>query len=217
MAPRPKDITGLRVGYLTAVRFHGRGKNGKALWVFLCDCGNEKILGQGQMEKQKARGITASCGCKRKQTISQKRTRHGLSNHPVHHVWHAMLDRCRLISHPAWGNYGGRGIRVCSRWLVFENFFEDMGPSYKPGLQLDRIDNNGDYEPLNCRWTTREVQGNNRRTNRIIKTPRGEMTLAQAAREFKIGITTLHARLQAGWSEEDLFRKPSFVRRSLIS
>ena len=94
-----------------------------------------------------------------------------------------MKDRCRLPTHQAWANYGGRGVSVCSAWQAsFEAFWADMGPTYAKGLTLDRLDNSGDYTPENCAWRTYTDQSNNRRTNRKLQTPWGEMTLSQAAR-----------------------------------
>lgn len=166
MHHRAKDITGLRVGFLTALRYHG--SNGtKSLWVAVCDCGIEVVLAATELNKQKARGVQASCGCRRCETIGKRRTRHGMSKHPAYAVWRSMMDRCRLPSHQAWANYGGRGISVCARWQEsFENFWADMKTAYQPRLTLDRADNEGNYEPGNCRWVTYKVQANNRRRPR---------------------------------------------------
>jgi len=132
-----------------------------------------------------------------------------MSHHPTFGVWHSMKQRCEDVNHPAYHNYGQRGIAVCAAWdHSFENFWKDMGPTYKPGLDLDRIDNNRGYSPDNCRWTTRKINNRNRRTNRRINTPYGEMTLAALADLTGIGVTTLCYRLAHNWPTELLCVTP---------
>lgn len=209
MHHRAKDITGLRVGYLTALRYHGSdGK--KSLWVVRCDCGAEKLMPASEMKKQAARGIVASCGCKRRESISTRRTQHGMSKHPAYVVWRSMCDRCRLPSHHAWHNYGARGITVCERWAAsFAAFWADMGPTYRPGLTLDRIDNSAGYSPENCRWTTYEQQANNTRMNRMV----GDKTAAQLAQELGVKRSTMYYRLAKGVPVERLGEAPDVSRR----
>ncbi len=166
MHHRARDITGLRVGYLTAAHYLGSDGR-KSLWLARCDCGASVTLPATELLKQANRGITASCGCQRRATISRKRTTHGMSHHPAFAVWRSMIDRCQLPTHHAWRNYGGRGIKVCDAWAQsFEAFWADMGATYQRGLTLDRIDNDRGYAPGNCRWTTYKVQANNRRVTK---------------------------------------------------
>lgn len=209
MHHRAKDITGLRVGYLTALRYHGSdGK--KSLWVVRCDCGAEKLMPASEMKKQAARGIVASCGCKRRESISTRRTQHGMSKHPAYAVWRSMCDRCRLPSHHAWHNYGARGITVCERWAAsFAAFWADMGPTYRPGLTLDRIDNSAGYSPENCRWATYEQQANNTRVNRMV----GDKTAAQLAQELGVKRSTMYYRLAKGVPVGRLGEAPDVSRR----
>lgn len=112
-------------------------------------------------------GHTESCGCLRieKLMINRKVT-HRMSNTPTYESWHAMKARCSLPSNNRYYLYGGRGIAVCSRWLKFEPFLQDMGIRPK-GMTLDRIDSNGNYEPSNCRWATPKEQAKNRRLKSI--------------------------------------------------
>lgn len=209
MHHRAKDITGLRVGYLTALRYHGSdGK--KSLWVVRCDCGAEKLMPASEMKKQAARGVVASCGCKRRESISTRRTQHGMSKHPAYAVWRSMCDRCRLPSHHAWHNYGARGITVCERWAAsFAAFWADMGPTYRPGLTLDRIDNSAGYSPENCRWATYEQQANNTRMNRMV----GDKTATQLAQELGVKRSTMYYRLAKGVPVERLGEPPDVSRR----
>lgn len=214
MPRKAKDITGLQVGYLTALRSAGRNERGKALWVFGCICGAEKALESSEMQKQKKRGITASCGCRRRATIAEKRKAHGMSKHPAFAVWRSMLDRCRLPSHRAYKNYGGRGISVCERWQrSFENFWADMGPTYSLGLTLDRRNNEQGYSPENCRWVSPVQQARNRRGNRYVQTPHGEMLLAEAAEVSGIRANTLAYRADHGVPQERMFDAPDVGRK----
>jgi hypothetical protein len=129
-----------------------------------------------------------------------------------------MKDRCTLPTHQAWANYGGRGIRVCQRWLdSFEAFWADMGPTYKRGLEIDRRDVNGNYCPENCRWVTSKIQGRNKRDNTIINTPWGRVTLAEAAEKSGIGATTLSYRISHNCPENLLFAPPDVANRFSIS
>ena len=123
-----------------------------------------------------------------------------MSNTPYYSNYHNMLGRCHNKKDKDFKNYGARGIAVCEIWKKsFTNFWEDMKGTYKKGLTLDRIDNNGPYSKENCRWASPVEQGNNTRNNVHIATSKGKMTVAQAALTFGIKSGTLRRRLKAGW------------------
>lgn len=137
-------------------------KSKKRYALYKCKCGEEFKAHTGSVKD----GLTTSCGCYQKQQVRIASKTHGLSSHKIYDVWVAMNARCNNKNHPSYKDYGDRGIKVCERWQNVANFIEDMYPTFEEGLTLDRRDNDGDYEPSNCRWTTNEVQTSN---TRIIK------------------------------------------------
>jgi hypothetical protein len=144
-------------------------------------------------------GYVKSCHCQN----SARTTRHGQAvpgaESPAYSAWCAMKKRCLNPRHRNFRDYGGRGISVCERWLVFENFFADMGdrPAH---TSLDRIDNNAGYCPENCRWTSIKEQNNNRRSNTILRFRGKALTISQWSRETGIKDCTISERLRRGWT-----------------
>lgn len=132
------------------------------------------------------------------------------SRHRARRIWRNMKYRCGTSTAPNWSLYGGRGIKVCNRWQhSFENFWADMGESYKDGLSLDRVDNNRGYEPGNCAWRTPRQQCNNRRNNRMLRLATGEeITAAEASRRSGLKLKTILGRLDAGYSPDLAIDKP---------
>lgn len=196
-----------RYGLLTAVTFVGRDKHRGAFWLFKCDCGKEKVI----LANNVRRGLSVSCGCYQKKTMSVRNTTHGLSHKiPEYKSWTEMRARCLNPDSSAYPNYGGRGIKVCKRWDKFKNFLEDMGP--RPSLlhSLDRWpDNDGDYKPSNCRWATDKEQNRNKRNNFIVNYKGQEMCLAEAADQCGIDSRTLWKRIvMRGWEVNRALEEP---------
>lgn len=123
---------------------------------------------------------------------------HGLTYHPIYQVWSSLKDRCYNKKSPAYRNYGGRGVSVCKRWLISQNFFDDMLPTYKEGLEIDRIDNNGDYCPTNCQWVTRSQNQRNKRSNILVEFEGRKWVLIELAEKLNIKYITLHRRYIKG-------------------
>ncbi len=127
---------------------------------------------------------------------------HGLRKHSLYKTWVEMRYRCDNPKKPQYKYYGARGITYCERWKDFANFVADMGPR-PDGHSLDRINNDGNYEPSNCRWASKIVQMNNMRGNRILVVDGEQMTMAEASRRWGISIGNIWNRLELGWTEEE--------------
>ena len=167
---------GSRIGRLVVVAEHERRRGHRRVEV-KCDCGTVRIMTVGNLKRDNAK--EKSCGCARWETFHRRR--HGMTETPTHNSWWSMLERCTKPKHKDYALYGGRGIVVCERWSLFENFLADMGER-PPGMTLDRVDVNGNYEPGNCRWATAKQQALNRR-----RSSRTKLTEADVRRIREMG------------------------------
>jgi len=160
------------------------------------------------------RGMSQSCGCLALEMRKAEATTHGMSCHPAYRNWLHAKTRCENPKDFAYEMYGARGIKVCELWVIFEAFWEDMGPTWVKGATLDRYpDGNGNYEPGNVRWATAKEQANNRSSNRIIDTPLGRMNITQAAEASGLNRATICTRLSSKWPADRLFDGVSFNMR----
>jgi len=192
------DLAGMVFGRWIVISFAGKTAARNSLWLCRCSCGEEKVISSGSLRS----GNSRSCGCLRKEIISKANTTHGKSHSRVYNTWRSMLQRCNTSTDSNFSRYGARGIKVCSSWRSFQQFYADMGDPPK-GLSLEWQDNEGDYTPKNCIWANRIAQNNNRRTNRLLSFNREQHTVAEWARITGINNRTLLSRLRNGWTTED--------------
>lgn len=194
-----KDLTGLRFGRLVAIReTKERSSDGNVMWLCRCDCGKEKTIKSGSLIS----GVTVSCGCYHTDRVSKENPKY---KRRLYRKYWSMRNRCEYEGAKYYHCYGGRGIKVCDEWKDFETFEKwAYQNGYEEGLTLDRIDNNGDYSPNNCRWITIKEQQNNKRTN-VYKTINGQRkTVQQWSEETGIHRNTIYRRIALGWKDEDL-------------
>lgn len=196
------DIKGQKFGKLTAIKPNGSKSGEGVLWLCECDCGNQTTT----TAKNLRSGNTKSCGCINTERFirqNKEKATHGKTSSPTFVSWDSMKQRVLNQNHKSYANYGGRGIKVCERWLEsFENFFADMGER-PDGMTLDRIDVDGNYEPTNCRWATPKTQSNNRSNNHSVEYKGVKKTITEWAAEIGISKEALRYRLNNGWTVEE--------------
>ncbi len=191
------DISGRRFGRLSVTRQAGVGKFGKRLWLCLCDCGKQTTIATGALTT----GNTTSCGCWKLEVTGDAHRTHGQSRTAEYRIWCLMRSRCGDETNEDYPGYGGRGIKVCSEWQgSYERFIADVGKRPRPGMSINRIDNDGNYEPGNVCWSTQKEQCRNKRSNHML-THNGEtMCLSAWAERGGIDQRLLWKRIKRGWS-----------------
>jgi len=213
MAKR-KDLAGQKFGRLTVLYDTGERRHRQVVWRCRCDCGNELDIRSGDLVS----AHTTSCGCYGRQRIVEVHTVHGMTRgekiHPIYWVWHAMLQRCENPDNKSYKNYGFRGIKVCDEWHKLIPFCDwALASGWQKGLQLDRINNDGNYEPGNCRWATSQENNRNRRCNRMITFAGKTQCIAAWADETGIGYLTLWVRINRCWPIERALTEPVKPRK----
>lgn len=210
---RGEDLTGRKFGRLKVVRFAGRKRRNERttnkLWECRCDCGARAIVEHGTLVHQ-----TRSCGCAQRESVAARNYKHGLCGHPLHLKWGWMKTRCHCKRARDYRHYGGRGIYVCDAWRnSFLAFYNDMIGTWRPGLEIERIDNDGPYVKWNCRWATRAEQTNNSRSNVVLVHDGKARTVSQWSDIVGIKYGTLISRVARGWESSDALTRPIGIRR----
>lgn len=193
-----KNLAGQTFGMLRVIGI-GSKSSDKAKyvkWFCRCDCGTHKLVATHSLLS----GNAKTCGC-----VPPRKT-HGQTGTAEHRVWKAMLSRCGNPGQRSYPQYGGRGISVCDRWRSFENFLADMGPRPTSEHQIDRIDNDGNYDPANCRWVTRQENCRNRRSNRLIECGGMSLTIAEWSDRTGLPQYAIGQRLRRGWPVEEALK-----------
>lgn len=197
------NLVGQKFGRLTVESLE-RIK-GVLCWRCSCDCGGTVTLRTARLTGSRP---TKSCGCLWLETVPGSNRTHQRTGDYLHRIWGLIVHRCCNPKSPAYGNYGGRGITICNRWRYsFEAFVADVGERPTDAHTLDRINNDGNYEPGNVRWATRTEQARNTRFNRRITVNGVTKVLQEWANETGISRRTIAARLRRGWSPEKAVSK----------
>lgn len=205
-------IIGEKYHKLTVKALVVDGNANQRKYLCICDCGNEKVAGESNIK----RGKTKSCGCLLKNNGgSKKRNIYLGSDSKLYRAWASMKSRCSNPNDPNYKRYGARGIKVCDDWMTYSNFKTwALANGYKEeanhltDCSLDRIDNDGNYEPINCRWATAREQTNNTRRNTRVQYKGEEHTLAEWARIKGMSYTSFMSRYCRGWSFERIMETP---------
>jgi hypothetical protein len=192
-----ENLIGKRFGRLSPMKYAGKNKWGKSLFLCKCNCGKEIIVTENNLKT----GNTKSCGCLQKIIVSKTGKSNKLHGHAknnkiskIYRTWNQIMQRCNNPKNKGYKSYGGRGIKICKRWLKFENFLEDVKGIPKD-LTFDRIDNNRGYSPNNWKLSTMKEQNRNKRNNIYITFNNKTQLLLEWAEELDIPYATLYYRI----------------------
>lgn len=205
---RGQSLAGITYTRLTVLSYAGKYISPRGstyyFWNCMCICGNPVVARTGDLKAGKQR----SCGCLKKEVTTQRNTTHGGCDHPMYGNWSGMIQRCRDANQKAYEYYGGKGIKVCKRWKDFSLFREDMEPTWKLGLTLERIEASRGYKPSNVRWATWDEQRRNRSDNHFITHNGVTKVITDWARSLGGNDGLIHTRLNLGWSEDQAVTLP---------
>lgn len=198
-----QDLAGKLFGRLTVISFSGRHANGKTMWLCRCECGKEVAVVSGSLKS----GNTKSCGCFNDQAVADRSRTHGMSRTSEYNSWAHLISRCENKNNARYADYGGRGIKACSRWREsFENFLADMGekPSPKRDYTIERENNDGNYEPGNCIWVLRDAQARNTRKNVRIVVAGKSICLSELAQQCGVRYSSVEFQSRKGMTGDQI-------------
>lgn len=199
-------VVGRRFGRLLVLDGAGKATGGKQGWTCQCDCGNTIVVLPGNLKS----GDTRSCGCLSREATGNRRREHGGYRTKEFRVWCGMVSRCHSPGNSDYLDYGGRGIQVCDWWRnSFGAFVADMGPRPFPKARIDRINNDGNYEPVNCLWTTDTQNARNWRGNHLMTLDGVTCTMAEWAERTGLSQDLLWTRSSRGWTDERALTTPN--------
>lgn len=194
-AARLDVLTGRRFSRLLVLSRSENSSDGKPMWLCACDCGATVAVRAVLLRN----GRTTSCGCFAKELLVKRSSTHRMTRSREWETWHRMKQRCLDKNRSNFSYYGGRGIRVCERWMhSFESFMADMGTRPGDGYSIERLDHNGNYEPGNCKWATLSEQNRNKRSNVWLKFKGKRVLAADLAREYGVSQGCLRYRIARG-------------------
>lgn len=203
MNNKPKeDLSNRRFGRWVAVRYVGKSR-----WLCKCDCGCEREIPSNRLTS----GLSKSCGCYKRELTIQRNITHGWNKTPLHSRWLDIKDRCYNPNNSEYNRYGGRGICVCDEWRNNFSAFKDwaLENGFQKSLTIDRIDNDGDYEPGNCRWVDRATQSRNTSRNHYLTVNGRTQTVMDWAKEKGLNESVIRRRILRGWSDERSVNTPA--------
>lgn len=203
MSTRPVDMVGQTYGRLTIIS-NEPPKGAERQVRARCECGSEKVVNARAVR----RGSVTSCRCAQREA----NTKHGASSHPLYSIWNSMRSRCTNPNVDMYPVYGGRGIAVCPEWLADPwAFIRWAEPRFSPGLQIDRIDNDGGYSPQNCRFVSCVVNERNRSNNRVVVWRGQSMCVTELAERSGVNADALRQRIKKlGWSVDRAAETPVY-------
>jgi len=200
-----KNLIGESFHYWSVIGYDdSKSINRHSYWFCECKCGEVRSVRADQLRSLKSK----SCGCHKKEAVKKRAFKHGMCETKIHKRWTAMRQRCSNPKSSRYENYGAKGIKVCKEWDDFNNFYNwAVENGYSEDLIIDRIDNNGNYEPSNCRFISNKAQQLNKSTNRLVTIGLITMTVIEWCSKYKINRSTFAAGLNNGWVGKDLLKR----------